>query len=78
MHAMFERVRASLGRPVLALRIPAACWPLAAALVPPVRGALARADANLVANNDDVIAAYGIRPRGFAPAPGTWEVARVR
>ena len=29
MHAMFERVRASLGRPVLALRIPAACWPLA-------------------------------------------------
>jgi len=72
MHAMFERVRRSVGRPVVPLRVPAVCWPLAARLVPAVRGALARADADLVADNGAVVAAYGIRPRAFEPRPSTW------
>ena len=70
--AMFERVRASLPRFTLPLRVPMAALRLAAVLVPSLRGPVSRLQDDLVADNTALSATLGIHPRGFHPDATTW------
>ncbi|MGG6463478.1 NAD-dependent epimerase/dehydratase family protein [Solilutibacter silvestris] len=71
---MFRRVRASLERSTFPLAVPSAALPLAARLLPRLRGALSRLDQDLVADNTVAIDVLGVQPRPFRPTMATWQV----
>ncbi len=65
--AMFRRVRAALPRWTLPLPVPRALLRLAARCVPRWRGAIARLDSDLVADNRQLEARLGVHPGPFRP-----------
>lgn len=69
---MFERVHASLPARTLPLRVPAPLIRLGARLVPPTRGALARLQQDLVADNGELERLLGVHPRPFRPDRTCW------
>ncbi|GAB3024462.1 NAD-dependent epimerase/dehydratase family protein [Oleiagrimonas citrea] len=66
-HQMFARVRAGLPRWTLPLPVPRLALRLAARLSPRVRGAVARLDEDLVADNRELERRLGVKPRDFRP-----------
>jgi len=72
---MFRRVRASLDRSTLSLAMPSVAVPLAARLLPRLRGALSRLDQDLVADNTVATDVLGVHPRPFRPTAATWRTA---
>jgi nucleoside-diphosphate-sugar epimerase len=70
---MFARVRASL--PVATLPIPMPAWSLRLARngLPKLRGALARLEADLIADNAELTRLLGIAPRPFHPDADCWQ-----
>ncbi|KGI76926.1 SDR family oxidoreductase [Oleiagrimonas soli] len=64
---MFARVRAGLPRWTLPLPVPRLALRLAALLSPRVRGAIARLDENLIADNRELERQLGVKPRDFRP-----------
>lgn len=73
---MFARVHASLPVRALPLRVPAPLIRCGARLLPPMRGALARLQQDLVADNDELERLLGVHPRPFRPGPECWEPRR--
>jgi nucleoside-diphosphate-sugar epimerase len=71
--AMFERIRACLPRRVLPLPVPLIALRLAAWLLPPLRGPVSRLRDDLVADNGELSALLGIRPRAFHPDATAWQ-----
>jgi nucleoside-diphosphate-sugar epimerase len=71
---MFARVRRSL--PVDTLLLPLPAWLLRAARhsVGALRGPLSRLEADLVADNADIIRLLGIQPRPFRPDAECWRL----
>ncbi|WP_315386635.1 NAD-dependent epimerase/dehydratase family protein [uncultured Stenotrophomonas sp.] len=69
---MFRRVHASIGTATLPLYLPGMALRLLAATVPRARGPVSRLEQDLVADNTALTALLGVRPRPFAPTPGTW------
>ncbi len=69
---MFQRVHASIGTATLPLYLPGMALRLLAATVPRARGPVSRLEQDLVADNTALTALLGVRPRPFAPTPGTW------
>jgi len=69
---MFARVRGSL--PVGTLPLPLPRWLLRGGrrLAPPLRGALGRLEVDLIADNRELEALLGIRPRAFRPDARCW------
>jgi nucleoside-diphosphate-sugar epimerase len=69
---MFARVRRSL--PVDTLPIPLPAWSLRMARrgVARLRGSLSRLDADLIADNTEVIQLLGVHPRPFRPDADCW------
>jgi uncharacterized protein YbjT (DUF2867 family) len=69
---MFARVRQSL--PVDTLPIPLPAWSLRVArrVVTPLRGPLSRLDADLIADNTEVVRLLGVQPRSFRPDADCW------
>lgn len=72
---MFERVRESLSRPTLPVRLPGWLLRAGARLQPVLRGPLGRLETDLVADNSEVERLLGVHPRPFRPAPETWGLA---
>jgi nucleoside-diphosphate-sugar epimerase len=70
---MFARVHASLPVRAFPLRVPAPLIRLGARWVPPMRGALARLQQDLVADNGELERLLGVHPRPFRPGPECWE-----
>ena len=69
---MFRRVHASIGTPTLPLYLPRTALRMLAAAVPRARGPVSRLEQDLIADNTALTELLGVRPRPFAPTPGTW------
>lgn len=71
--AMFQRVRASMSRRTVPLPLPHIMLVLAAGLSGRGRGAVARLQRDLVADNTKLLGLLGMSPRRFAPRAAQWE-----
>lgn len=71
---MFQRLRESLDRRVLAVPVPRMALRIAARLLPSLRGPLDRLEADLVADNAALNALLGVDPRPFRPDADTWRL----
>lgn len=69
---MFARVRQSLPRATLPLRLPVWLLRLGQRMCPPLRGPLSRLDLDLVADNDELRQLLNIQPRPFQPDATMW------
>ncbi|MEO8808938.1 MAG: NAD-dependent epimerase/dehydratase family protein [Rhodanobacter sp.] len=69
---MFARVRQSLPRATLPLRLPVWLLQLGQRMCPPLRGPLSRLDLDLVADNDELRQLLNIQPRPFQPDATMW------
>lgn len=72
---MFARVHRSLPLASLPLPLPAWLLRLGRHGVPRLRGPLHRLDADLIADNGELLRLLGIRPRPFRPEPSAWVAA---
>lgn len=72
---MFARVRRSLPRTTLAVRLPAWLLRLGGCAWPALRGPLSRLDSDLIADNDELQRLLGIHPRPFRPEASMWSLA---
>ena len=69
---MFARVRRSLPKATVPLRLPAWLLQLGQRTLPPLRGPLSRLDSDLIADNGELQRLLGIRPRAFRPEASMW------
>lgn len=74
VHLLFQRIRASMPQPTLAVPVPAL---LSRAMAPAARfsrvaAAAARLNVDLLADNSQLEGLLDIHPRGFAPESGDW------
>lgn len=74
---MFRRVHASLPRRVPLLPLWQAPLRLASRLLPPLRGPVSRLDADLIADNAELVRRLGIQPRPFHPDARCWQAGAV-
>ena len=74
--AMFARVRESLPVTTVPLPVPRVALQLGARLAPALRGALARLDEDLVADNTALTRLLAVQPRPFRPDARCWGLAR--
>lgn len=70
---MFRRARRSAGAFTIPAPIPRFALDIAAFVSPAMRGPINRLDSDLIADNHDLEAILGIRPRAFDPVPATWQ-----
>ncbi len=73
---MFARVRDSLPVATLPLPVLRVVLHLGARLAPRLRGALARLDEDLVADNTELARLLGVHPRPFRPDAACWGLGR--
>ena len=69
---MFARVRRSLPRATVPVRLPAWLLRLGRQVCPPLRGPLSRLDSDLVADNDELQRLLHVQPRPFQPEATMW------
>lgn len=69
---MFARVRKSLPRQTLPLRMSGSLIRLARHAVPRLRGPLHRLEHDLIADNTELTRLLGVTPRGFRPDATSW------
>src|SRR6185437_6099178 len=69
---MFARVRRSLPRATVPVRLPAWLLRLGRQMCPPLRGPLSRLDSDLVADNDELQRLLHVQPRPFQPEAAMW------
>ena len=73
---MFARVRRSLPRATLPVRLPAWLLRLGQRLCPPLRGPLSRLDSDLLADNGELQRLLHVQPRPFRPYAAMWVASR--
>jgi uncharacterized protein YbjT (DUF2867 family) len=72
-HEMFRRMRASLVESTLPVPLPDLSLRMLAAVLPRARGPVSRLQQDLIADNSELTALLGVRPRPFRPDAGTWQ-----